>query len=166
MVGTTGWYDDFDTVVQKCKQLNGALLTATNFSLGVNIFYEINKKLASLMNTNKQYKPQIFETHHLQKLDSPSGTAITIANSMIDKLKDYSSWKEAEKVEEDVLKIQASRKADVPGTHRVEYKSMEDKITIEHEALNRNGFVLGAVIAAEFLQDKKGIYSMKEVLGL
>ena len=166
VVGTTGWYDDIEIIKNKCHELNGALLAATNFSLGVNIFFEINKKLASLMNANKQYKPQILETHHLQKLDSPSGTAITIATGMLEELTAYDSWKEAEKVKDHILKIQSFRKADIPGIHRVEYNSSEDKISIEHEALNRNGFALGAIIAAEFIQDKKGIFSMKEVLGL
>ena len=166
VVGTTGWYSSYDEIIEHCKNLNGTLLASTNFSLGVNIFFEINKKLASLMNANKQYKPQILETHHLQKLDSPSGTAITIATGMLEELTAYDSWKEAEKVKDHILKIQSFRKADIPGTHRVEYNSSEDKISIEHEALNRNGFALGAVIAAEFLQDKKGIFSMKEVLGL
>ena len=166
VIGTTGWYSDYENVKLLCEQQNGAMLAATNFSLGVNIFFEINKKLAALMNLNNQYEPQILETHHLQKLDSPSGTAISIANGMLEKLNAYNNWEEAENVAKDVLKIQSIRKADVPGTHRVEYQSNEDKITIEHEALNRNGFALGAVIAAEFLKDKKGIYSMKEVLGL
>ena len=166
VIGTTGWYSDYENMKLLCEQQNGAMLAATNFSLGVNIFFEINKKLAALMNLNNQYEPQILETHHLQKLDSPSGTAISIANGILEKLNAYNNWEEAENVAKDVLKIQSIRKADVPGTHRVEYQSKEDKITIEHEALNRNGFALGAVIAAEFLKDKKGIYSMKEVLGL
>ena len=166
VVGTTGWYDQLDDVVNQCQKKEGALLASTNFSLGVNIFFEINKKLAALMNPNKQYKPQVFETHHLQKLDSPSGTAITIANGILEELRVYKKWEEADQVKDDTLKIQSFRKADVPGTHRVEYSSSEDKIVIEHEAFNRNGFALGAVIAAEFLQDKQGIFSMKEVLGL
>ena len=109
--------------------------------------------------------PHVSETHHLQKIDSPSGTAITIADDMIEELKDYKSWEEADQVNDNVLKIKSIRKDNVPGTHRVEYKSNEDKIIIEHEALNRNGFALGAVIAAEFLRDKKGVFTMKQVLG-
>ncbi len=166
VVGTTGWYNEFSAIKEKCIELNGSLLTATNFSLGVNIFLEINRKLATLMNPNKQYVAMVKETHHTQKVDSPSGTAISIANDIIHEIDSYDRWKEAENTDENVLGIKAMREPDVPGTHSIVYESDVDKICIEHEAKNRYGFALGAVIAAEFLFGKKGVYNMKEVLGI
>ncbi len=166
VVGTTGWYDDWDKVKDEVVSKNGALLTATNFSIGVNIFYEINQKLAALMNKQTNYNSLIKETHHTQKLDSPSGTAISIAEQMIQNIEHYKDWKESKNVNETTLKIIAERKENVPGTHQVLYESEIDKISIVHEAKNRKGFALGAVIAAEFLVDKKGIFTMNDVLKL
>ena len=164
VVGTTGWYKDLEKVMEEVGAKNGAILTATNFSIGVNIFYEINKKLAALMNNQPNYNSLIKETHHTQKLDSPSGTAISIAEQMIQNLDKYKGWKEVENVDETTLKIIADRKENIPGTHQVIYASDIDEISIVHEAKNRKGFALGAVIAAEFLFNKKGVFTMNDVL--
>ena len=164
VVGTTGWYDDFEKVENWVKKFNVALIAATNFSIGVNIFYEINKKLASLMNVHTNYQPTIIETHHLQKLDSPSGTAITIAEQVINRIDGVDKWEEAKVVSKDTLQIIAKRKENVPGTHEVTYENEIDKISIAHEAKNRNGFALGAVIAAEQIVGKKGVYSMSDII--
>ena len=164
VVGTTGWYKDLEKVIKEVDAKNGAILTATNFSIGVNIFYEINKKLAALMNNQPNYNSLIKETHHTQKLDSPSGTAISIAEQMIQNLDKYKGWKETENVDETTLKIIAYRKENIPGTHQVIYASDIDEISIVHEAKNRKGFALGAVIASEFLFNKKGVFTMNDVL--
>lgn len=166
VVGTTGWYSNWQQIENEVLLKNGAILTATNFSIGVNIFYEINKKLASLMNNQNNYKAHIIEKHHIHKLDSPSGTAISIAEQMINNMDAYSNWEESDEVNESTLKITAERKNEIPGTHEVSYKSEIDEIKIIHEAKNRKGFALGAVIAAEFLFNKKGIYTMNDVLKL
>tara|TARA_B100001121_G_scaffold77635_1_gene68833 strand:+ start:1830 stop:2537 length:708 start_codon:yes stop_codon:yes gene_type:complete len=164
VVGTTGWYDKLDQVKQWVVNYDSAFLAATNFSIGVNIFYEINKKLASLMNFNSSYKPIVKEIHHTQKLDSPSGTAITIADQIIDKLNDYNKWEEADKVDSKTIQIVAKRQENIPGTHEVVYENNIDKLSISHKAKNRNGFALGAVVAAEFLAGKKGIYTMSDII--
>ena len=164
VVGTTGWYDKLDQVKQWVVNYDSAFLAATNFSIGVNIFYEINKKLASLMNFNSSYKPIVKEIHHTQKLDSPSGTAINIADQIIDKLNDYNKWEEADKVDSKTIQIVAKRQENIPGTHEVVYENNIDKLSISHKAKNRNGFALGAVVAAEFLVGKKGIYTMSDII--
>mgnify|MGYP001200362972 FL=1 len=164
VVGTTGWYHQWDKVEKWVAEFNVALLPATNFSIGVNIFYEINKKLASLMNHHKSYTSKVKEIHHQQKLDSPSGTAITIAEQIINNIDVYNNWEEGEEENKGTLNIEALRKKDIPGTHQVTYENEIDKISISHEAKNREGFALGAVIAAEFLLDKKGIYSMNDII--
>ena len=164
VVGTTGWYHQWDKVEKWVAEFNVALLPATNFSIGVNIFYEINKKLASLMNHHKSYTSKVKEIHHQQKLDSPSGTAITIAEQIINNIDVYNNWEEGEEENKGTLNIEALRKNDIPGTHQVTYENEIDKISISHEAKNREGFALGAVIAAEFLLDKKGIYSMNDII--
>ncbi|MBM78613.1 MAG: 4-hydroxy-tetrahydrodipicolinate reductase [Crocinitomicaceae bacterium] len=164
VVGTTGWYESWENVKNEVILKNGSILTATNFSIGVNIFFEINKKLASLMNNQTSYSSMIQETHHTEKIDSPSGTAISIAEQMIQNIDRYKNWKESNNVDSQTLKIIAKREKDVPGTHHVVYKNDIDEISIEHKAINRKGFALGAVIAAEFLVDKKGVFNMNDVL--
>ena len=164
VVGTTGWYDKLDEVKQWVINYDSAFLSATNFSIGVNIFYEINKKLASLMNFNSTYKPIVKEIHHTQKLDSPSGTAITIADQIIEKMNDYNKWEEADKVDSKTIQIVAKREENITGTHEVVYENNIDELSISHKAKNRNGFALGAVVAAEFLAGKKGIYSMSDII--
>lgn len=164
--GTTGWLEDFSKITDLCQQKKGAFLYASNFSLGVNIFFELNKKLAQLIHNTPNYQAEIEETHHTQKLDAPSGTAITLANDIIAH-SSYENWvlMPKEKSTTD-LPIVAHREDQVPGTHKISYTSAEDKISIEHEAFSRQGFALGAVIAAEWLMGKKGVFGMKDVLGL
>ena len=167
VVGTTGWYDKFDAVKNCCTEHNGTLLHATNFSLGVNIFYEINQHLAALMSHQNQYTVKVEETHHSEKLDAPSGTAISIAEGIIANHQDYNSWSLSEPETLNTkhqLPIIAHRLPNVPGTHTVTYQSNVDKIEITHEAKSRHGFALGAVLAAEFIADKKGIFTMKDLL--
>ena len=166
VVGTTGWYAEFNTVQERCISENKGLLYATNFSVGVNIFYEINKKLAALMDANSQYDVALEETHHTQKLDAPSGTAISIAEGIIDNLDRKDSWKNDTIVSENELAIESIRTEDVPGTHVVKYESDIDVVEIKHEAKNRNGFAFGAVLAAEYINGKNGIFTMKDVLSL
>ena len=164
VVGTTGWYAEFNTVQERCVSENKALLHATNFSVGVNIFYEINKKLAALMDANSQYDVNVKEIHHLQKLDAPSGTAISIAEGIIENLDRKDSWKNDLIVLENELAVESIRTEDVPGTHVVKYESDIDFVEIKHEAKNRKGFAFGAVLAAEYIRGKKGVFTMKDVL--
>lgn len=166
VVGTTGWYDQYEDVVKDVKSDNSGLLAATNFSIGVNIFLEINAKLAALMSNQEQYSTTVEETHHIHKLDAPSGTAITIADGIIANSK-LENWYLNEGEKKQGLPITALRKDEVPGTHIVRYASDVDAIEIKHEAYNRNGFALGAVLAAEFMnKNKVGIFTMKDVLNI
>lgn len=160
--GTTGWLKKYDEAVQKCKEHNAAFIYASNFSLGVNLFFELNKKLAEMMKGFPEYKVAIEEIHHTQKLDAPSGTAITLAEQIIEHgIK--KGWK-LDGAGEDEIPVIAKRIENVPGTHQISYDSAVDSIKIEHVAHSRDGFALGAIIAAEWLQNKKGVYSMKDVL--
>ncbi|MBD0832232.1 4-hydroxy-tetrahydrodipicolinate reductase [Aestuariibaculum sediminum] len=163
--GTTGWLQDYDKAVALCEEKNGAFIYASNFSLGVNIFFELNKTLAKMMNTLKQYNVSMEEIHHTQKLDAPSGTAITLAEGIIENHSGYDNWKLDEAAEKS-LPIVAKRIEDVPGTHTVNYESEVDTITIEHTAHNRKGFALGAVIASEWIIGKTGIFNMNDVLNI
>jgi len=163
--GTTGWLEDYDKMVSLCKEKNGAFIYASNFSLGVNIFFELNKNLAKMMKNLSQYNVNLEETHHTQKLDAPSGTAITLAEDIIEN-SNYSSWKLDANVEENEIPIEAKRIENIPGTHTINYESEVDSIKITHTAHNRNGFALGAVIAAEWLLDKKGVFTMNDVLNI
>ncbi|MGB7786468.1 MAG: 4-hydroxy-tetrahydrodipicolinate reductase [Salinimicrobium sp.] len=160
--GTTGWLDRYEEAVKLCEQHEGAFIYASNFSLGVNLFFELNKKLAGMMKGVPEYSVAIEEIHHTQKLDAPSGTAITLAEQIIEN-SDKKSWK-LEGAGEDEIPVTAKRIENVPGTHVISYKSAVDTINIEHIAHSRDGFALGAIVAAEWLQDKKGVYSMKDVL--
>lgn len=162
--GTTGWLEDYPKMVKLCEDKNGAFIYGSNFSLGVNIFFELNAHLAKMMANLGQYKISMEEIHHLQKLDAPSGTAISLANDII-KNSDYSSWA-IENAKEDEIFIDAKREEGVPGTHSVYYTSTVDTIEIKHTAHNREGFALGAVVAAEWIIGKKGVFGMKDVLGL
>ncbi|WP_010255801.1 4-hydroxy-tetrahydrodipicolinate reductase [Myroides injenensis] len=162
--GTTGWLTNYDEVISYCKQHNGAFLYGSNFSLGVNIFFELNEYLAKMMNQLKQYNVSMEEIHHTQKLDAPSGTAITLANGIISN-SDYTNWT-LDAPTESEIKIEAVRKDSVPGTHSIFYDSDIDQIEIKHTAHNREGFALGAVVAAEWIKGKTGIFSMKDVLDL
>tara|TARA_R110002020_G_scaffold154714_6_gene335132 strand:- start:10490 stop:11188 length:699 start_codon:yes stop_codon:yes gene_type:complete len=162
--GTTGWLDNYDKMVQLCSDKNGAFLYASNFSVGVNIFFELNKQLAKMMAKLSNYNVSMEETHHIHKLDAPSGTAITLAEGIIENT-DHNGWL-LDKEEEDKVTIRSIREGEVPGTHSIKYTSDVDDITIEHKAHSRQGFALGAVIAAEWIVDKNGVFSMKDVLSL
>lgn len=164
--GSTGWLDKMDIVKQLCADQNGAFIYASNFSVGVNLFFELNKKLAELMHPHKEYKVVMEEIHHTQKRDAPSGTAITLAEGVMATYTELNKWVNEEQPQKDELLIVSKRIDPAPGTHTVNYTSDIDDITITHTAHNRKGFALGAVVAAEFLKDKKGIFTMKEVLGL
>lgn len=160
--GTTGWLKQYDEVIAYCKAKNGTFLYASNFSLGVNIFFEINKKLSALMAGVDGYSTQIEEIHHTQKLDAPSGTAITLAEQIIENT-NYNNWT-LDAPNPNEIPIDAKRIPNVPGTHKITYNSKIDTINIMHTAHSRQGFALGAVIAAEWIKDKKGVFSMKDVL--
>ena len=161
--GTTGWLEKYEEVVTFCKTQQSAFLYASNFSIGVNLFFKINQFVAQLMHPHQSaYQTEIQEIHHIHKLDAPSGTAITIAEGII-KETDYTGW-ELDNAPQGTLPIEALREGEVPGTHTVHYRSEIDQISIKHEAYKRDGFALGAVIAAEWLAGKEGIFSMDDVL--
>jgi 4-hydroxy-tetrahydrodipicolinate reductase len=162
--GTTGWLDSFNEIVTLCEEKQGAFIYASNFSLGVNLFFELNKKLAKMIANFSDYEVSIEEIHHTQKLDAPSGTAITLANNIIVN-SDYTNWKLGENSEK-TIPIRAKRIENVSGTHSIQYNSEIDSIEIKHTAYNRKGFALGAVIAAEWLIGKTGVFTMKDVLNI
>jgi 4-hydroxy-tetrahydrodipicolinate reductase len=164
VVGTTGWNKDFDKVKNWCNEYNGAILPSSNFSMGVNIFFEINKQLSKIMNQQKSYSAKISETHHTEKVDSPSGTAITTAEIILDEMDHYSNWVSNNSNYDNKLPIIAKRQAGVAGIHEVIYESNIDELSISHKAKSRDGFAIGAIIAAEFLHNKKGLFSMKDVV--
>lgn len=162
--GTTGWLENFDKAITLCEERKGAFIYASNFSLGVNIFFELNVHLAQMMKNLEQYNVSMEEIHHTQKLDAPSGTAITLAEGVLENTS-YKAWK-LEDAKENEIPITSKRIDAVPGTHTVTYQSQVDSIEIKHTAHNREGFALGAVIAAEWIVDKTGVFSMKDVLNL
>lgn len=164
--GTTGWDAALPTAITKCKELNGAFLHATNFSIGVNVVFELNKQLAAIMNRLEGYTADLTEIHHTQKLDAPSGTAITLANGIIAKHQLYTAYTLTPDLQEGALPITAQRKDPAPGTHLVTWASAIDKITLSHEAFNRKGFAAGALMAAEWVADKKGHFTMADLLQL
>jgi len=168
VVGTTGWNEEINKVESLVSNKNGSLLYASNFSIGVNLFFELNEKLAKLMSNRTQYKASIDEVHHTQKIDSPSGTAITLANQILENNESYFSWVceegTAPHTTEGQLGLVAHRIPDVPGTHTVSYSSEIDTLSITHQAHNRKGFALGAVLAAEWIFDKRGVYTIKDML--
>ena len=163
--GTTGWLDKFEEATNLCKKNKGGFIYASNFSLGVNIFFELNEYLAKMMGNLSQYDISMEEIHHTQKLDAPSGTAITLAEDII-KHTNKNSWALDVTNNNTEIPIVAKRIPEVPGTHTVEYKSEVDTIEIKHTAHNRGGFALGALTAAEWLVGKHGVFTMKDVLGL
>jgi 4-hydroxy-tetrahydrodipicolinate reductase len=168
VVGTTGWNEQIEHVSGLVNQSNGTLLHASNFSIGVNILFEINARLANLISNYPEYQASIEEIHHLQKLDAPSGTAITLADGILENNSNYNSWicgvGQEPNVSANQLGLTAQRLPDVPGTHTIKYASEIDTITISHEAHSRKGFALGAVVAAEWIFNKQGIFTMKDVL--
>ncbi|MFV8366557.1 4-hydroxy-tetrahydrodipicolinate reductase [Flavobacterium sp. XS1P27] len=162
--GTTGWLEHYDEMVALCTAKNGGFISSSNFSLGVNIFFELNEYLAKIMSKFDSYTVEMEEIHHTQKLDAPSGTAISLAKGVIEN-SSYTNWT-LEKPEADQIHIEAKRIGTVPGTHTVTYNSVVDAIEIKHTAHNREGFALGAVIAAEWIIGKQGVFTMKDVLDL
>ena len=163
--GSTGWLSRFDEIKEYCKKNNGGLLYASNFSVGVNIFFALNKKLAELMSRHPEYDVEMKEVHHTQKLDAPSGTAITLAEQVIEKLQGKKRWVNQPSENKDELVIISERTDPAPGTHIINYRSGIDDICITHTAHSRKGFATGAVIAAEFLKGKNGVFGMTHVLG-
>ena len=165
--GTTGWPDRYEEATRICKEKKGAFLYASNFSLGVNLFFALNEQLAQLMGARKEYEVKLNETHHIHKLDAPSGTAITLAEAVIKHTAygDYHLVGDTEKTK-DSLPIESIREGEVPGTHQLIYQSAVDQIELTHTAHNRDGFALGAVIAAEWILGKTGVFTMKDVLNL
>jgi len=161
--GTTGWLDQLPAIEKACKEDGQTFFYASNFSLGVNIFFEINKQLAKIMNKVKEYEVSMEEVHHTQKLDEPSGTAITLAEGIINNLERKNNWT-LDTAKEDEINIKAIREGQVPGIHTIKYDSPVDEIIIHHSAKSRQGFALGAVLAAEFTQGKKGMLSMNDLL--
>ncbi len=162
--GSTGWLHQWQEIEKYCTEKNGTFLFASNFSVGVNIFFELNKKLAALMNNRPEYNISIEEIHHTQKKDAPSGTAITLAEGILNNNHNKEKWVLGETENNTELSITSKRIDPAPGTHIINYNSSIDSIEIKHTAHNRIGFASGAVLAAKFLKGKKGIYEMKDVL--
>ena len=163
IVGTTGWYELIKEIGTESQQKNGTLFHANHFSLGVNLFFKVNSYLAELMNKYDSYNVEMEEIHHIHKLDKPSGTAISLANQVLDKIERKKNWSITE-TKEDTLFIKDIREGEVPGTHIIKYTSAVDDIEIMHKAHNRKGFALGAVIAAEYIKGKKGIFTMSDLI--
>lgn len=170
VIGTTGWNESLEQVTRRVNSNDTVLLHASNFSVGVNLFFKLNQVLAKLMSQHTAYDVSMEEIHHTEKLDAPSGTAITLAEGIIENNSTYQDWicpqGSKTNTEGKAINIEAIREPEVKGTHSVHYKSAIDMISIKHEAHNRKGFALGAVLAAEWIIDKKGIYTMKDVLDL
>lgn len=163
--GTTGWLEEYPNMVALCEKKNGSFIYGSNFSLGVNLFFELNDYLAKMMSKFKNYSASMEEIHHTQKLDAPSGTAISLAKGIIEN-SDYTNWTLDANPKENELTIEALRIENVPGTHSVFYNSEVDTIEIKHTAHSRDGFAFGSIIAAEWLVGKKGVFTMKDVLEL
>lgn len=166
VVGTTGWYDQIENVKTLQIKQNAGVFVASNFSIGVHIFQHVNAQLAKLMNHFSEYVPSIHEIHHLQKLDAPSGTAITTADVMLKELNKYSNWTVNHPVAASEVSISSARFPDVKGTHEIKYTSEIDTIELRHEAHSRKGFALGAIKAAEWMINKKGFFSMDDMLNI
>ncbi len=164
--GSTGWTDRLGELKTKCEKENCSFLYASNFSLGVNILFHINRILAGIMNRYPQYEVDMTEIHHTRKLDAPSGTALSLAEDVLGEIERKTGWTMDEDQKAEILKIRAIREGDVPGIHEVRYDSEYDEFSIRHAAKDRRGFALGAVLAAEFLVDKTGFHTMEEVLNL
>lgn len=166
--GTTAWLDRLPEVTNLCQQTSGAFFYASNFSIGVNIFFAINRQLARMMNQFPEYDVTLNEVHHVQKKDAPSGTAVTLAEDILAGIDRKTSWHLGTTTDRDKLEVTAQRRAMVPGIHTIVWESDADTITIDHNAKNRSGFAMGAVLAAEYLADKRGtgkVYGMKDLLG-
>lgn len=164
--GTTGWLDKFNEVKSRCEQQNQTFFYASNFSMGVNIFFAVNRLLARIMDTTGGYEVGIKEIHHIHKLDAPSGTAISLANDLISCVAGKKTWELNQATDNSIVSIVSERRGEVPGTHIITWDSAVDRIEIMHEAKSRKGLAFGAVLAAEFIRDKKGVYSMQDMIGL
>lgn len=163
VTGTTGWYNNLEDVIENCKISEGTLFYAPNFSIGVNLFFLMNKKLAKTMSSFKEvYSTSVKEIHHIHKIDSPSGTGLKIAEDIIEQHEGLTKWKADEQVEKGTLPLISLREGEVPGTHIVKYESEADKIEFIHTAKNRSGFAQGAIKAAEWVKDKKGVFNMDD----
>ncbi|MDK2977973.1 MAG: 4-hydroxy-tetrahydrodipicolinate reductase [Bacteroidales bacterium] len=162
--GTTGWMHDFEKAVKICKSEDKTFFYASNFSLGVNIFFRVNEYLAKIMDKYSDYKVHIEETHHTQKLDAPSGTAISLAKGVINNIGRLNKWEKENTQNANSIPVVSFREGNVPGNHKVIYESPFDKICIEHDAKSRQGFAMGALLAAEFIQDKKGYFTMDDLI--
>jgi 4-hydroxy-tetrahydrodipicolinate reductase len=163
--GTTGWLVDYPKMAALCEEKKGAFIYGSNFSLGVNLFFELNDYLAKMMSKFNQYSVSMEEIHHIQKLDTPSGTGISLANGIIEN-SNYSDWSLDKNSNDNSIYIDAQRIENVPGTHSIFYKSKVDTIEIKHTANNRDGFAIGSVMAAEWLVGKRGVFTMRDVLEL
>jgi len=164
--GTTGWLDKKEEVIKKCNGTNGTFFYASNFSLGVNLFFELNKKLTELMATRNEYNVELTEVHHIHKLDAPSGTAISLAEDIVEILPGKTSWVNDKTPAENELNIKSERRGEVPGIHTIKYESEVDFIEITHSSKSRTGLALGAVLAAEYCMGKKGVLTMKDLLNI
>lgn len=164
--GSTGWLSDFDRIASIFKARETALLYASNFSIGVNLFFELNRKLAGMMNNYSSYDIRMKEIHHTEKKDAPSGTAVSLAEGIINQLDRKSSWVNSSEHKENEIPIVSVRETDVKGTHEINYRSAIDEISIRHEAYSREGFAMGALMAAEFINGKSGLFTMRDVLGI
>jgi 4-hydroxy-tetrahydrodipicolinate reductase len=165
IVGTTGWYTRMPEVREACAKMNGGLFTASNFSIGVNILFKVNKELARIMSDFNEYTPSMEEIHHTAKRDAPSGTAITLAEGILENYPNRDGWINESTEDAHKLGIVSRREGEVPGTHIVRYSSGVDEIQLVHQAYNRKGFALGAVKAAEYMHGKKGVFGMSDLLG-
>jgi 4-hydroxy-tetrahydrodipicolinate reductase len=163
--GSTGWLDKIEAIKKYCINNNGAFLYSSNYSIGVNIFFEVNKKLASLMSSHNEYNISLTEIHHTQKRDAPSGTAISLAEQILEKNLLKKKWINGETADKSELEIISERIDPAPGTHKIKYSSPIDDIEIIHTAHSRQGFATGAVLAAEFIRHKIGVFGMGDVLG-
>lgn len=165
VAGSTGWHEKLEEVTTNCLKGNHSLFYASNYSIGVNLFFALNEKFAQMMNSYPQYKVSMEEIHHTQKLDAPSGTAVSLANIIIEYLDRVSDWK-LDSTSDKILPIKAIREGDVKGIHKVKYEAEEDYIELVHHAKSRKGFAMGAVFAAEYLKEKKGVFTMRDLLGI
>ncbi len=166
VTGSTGWLEKYDKAVESCLKNDTAFIHASNFSIGVNLFFMLNEELSKHMDNYRDYAVSVEEIHHVKKLDAPSGTAISLASGIVSGHAAYLGWSPAGEAGEDMVPVKSVREGSVPGTHIVKWDSEIDSITITHEAKNRKGFALGAVLAAEFIHTRKGVFTMRDVMGL
>ncbi|HKK42466.1 MAG TPA: 4-hydroxy-tetrahydrodipicolinate reductase [Bacteroidales bacterium] len=165
VTGSTGWLDRYDEAVAACRKNDTAFIYASNYSIGVNLFFMLNEQLARQMERYSSYNVSLEEIHHIKKLDAPSGTAISLSEGITENHSRYNGWSPADKSFDDRIPVKSIREGSVPGTHIVKWDSEIDSITLKHEAKNRKGFALGAVLAAEYIHNRKGVFTMKEVMG-